>query len=372
MAPLFRLKKGAVKTSVLFLPQARFLVVTDLSFRYDPIFNHGITMFRTFLKLSCLLAIATDVFGAIRGAYHNRFAVEGDYVLLRRTRFDNKRLVSTAEKLLDSTQSHQPAIQSKDLIDDIGFDSGFSLALKIFQDVDATWEGCYLGGLSWQGKKTRTDPENLNLDGTIGHETRDYERASRVAALYDSDIESWQLNFWRHITPRYTDHFSVSSVVGFRMFEIDEKIKLYFHKADRTSHYRVETKNRSFGLQLGGDIEYNPYYFLTWGCVVKVGGMFNRDQQKTAIYDDDDTVKIDDSVRSGSHFSYMAEVYPSIELRPTKHFFFTVDYRLIYVGAVATAEQNVILDRSLDSEPILNRDGHVIYHGLTAGIRFNF
>lgn len=336
-------------------------------------------MLKIFLRVVCLLALTTSAFGSVRGAYYNHFAIEGDYVLLRRANSHNKYLVSAAGGPVNfpaqleppecAKEVGKPMIESKDLIHDMCFDSGFSLALKIFQSIKTTWEVRYLGGLSWQGKKNRSCLENLNLDGTASYGTCDYEFASRVKTLYDSNMYSWQLNFWRHITPRYTDLFSVSWLAGFRMFDIDEKIKLYFHKNHRTSLYRVKTENESFGLQLGGDIEYNPYYFLTWGLVVKVGGMFNRDKQKTKMYDDNNTIEIRDVDRSGSNFSYMAEVYPFIELRPTKHFFFNINYRVIYVGAIATADRNITLHSSGST---LDHDGHVIYHGLTGGMQFNF
>ncbi|MCP5504746.1 MAG: hypothetical protein H7A41_06305 [Chlamydiales bacterium] len=336
-------------------------------------------MSKMFLRLVCLLGIVSSAFGAVRGAYYNHFAIEGDYVLLRRAKSQNKHLVSAAggpvnfspqlEPSECAKEPGKPLIASRDLIHDMYFDSGFSLALKVFQNIKTTWEARYLGGLAWQGKKTRHCLENLNLDGTVRFGTRDYEFANRVKALYDSNMYSWQLNLWRHITPRYTDHFSISWLAGFRMFNIDEKIKLYFHKGYRTSRYRVKTENESFGLQLGGDIEYNPYYFLTWGLVVKVGGMFNRDKEKTKMFDDDNTIEIRDIDRSGSNFSYMAEVYPFIELRPTKHFFFNINYRVIYVGAIATAERNIVLH---SSGSVLDHGGHIIYHGLTGGMQFNF
>ncbi|QVL57155.1 MAG: hypothetical protein KFB93_07175 [Simkaniaceae bacterium] len=336
-------------------------------------------MLRLFLRVVCLLGVASAAFGAIRGTYNNHFAIEGDYVLLRRANSHNKHLVSAAGGPVNfplhleppecAKEPGKPLIESKDLIHDMHFDSGFSLALKIFPSLKTTWEARYLGGLAWTGTKSRHCLENLDLDGTVRHHTLDYQFASRVKAIYDSNMYTWELNFWRHITPRYTDYFSVSWLAGLRMFDIDEKIKLYFHKDHRTSRYRVKTANDSFGLQIGGDIEYNPYYFLTWGLVVKVGGMFNRDKQKTKMFDDNNTVEIRNIDRSGSNFSYMAEIYPFIELRPTKHFFFTINYRMLYVGAIATADQNIVFH---GTGSVLDHGGHIIYHGLTAGMQFNF
>lgn len=332
-----------------------------------------------FLKIVCLLGIAASAFSAIRSAYHSHFALEGDYVFLKRENSFNRHLAVAAGGPIHFPASLQPPecakevgkslLSTKDLVHDMNFDSGFSLALKIFQSLKTTWEVRYLGGLAWEGKKSLRCLENLDLPGPIRHKTRDFSFANEVRALYDSNMYSWQGNFWRHITPRYTDQFSVSWLAGFRMFNIGEEIKLYFYKDDRSSRYRIKTEDQAFGLQLGGDIEYNPYPFLTWGLVAKIGGMFNRAKQKTNLFDDNNTIKIQGVDRGGSNFSYMGEVYPFIELRPTKHFFFHINYRVIYIGAIATADRNISLH---GSGSVLDHDGYIIYHGLTGGMQFNF
>ena len=334
-------------------------------------------------KVLALFLAANAAFGAVRGAYHNHFAIELDYVLLTRTNSHNKHLVSAAggpeglpaylEPPSCAKEKGKELIESKELINDMNFDTGFSAALKAFQSIWVTWELRYTGGFAWKGKKTRHCLRNLNLDGALAFETEDYNFADRVKAVLNSDMSTIELNFWRHVSPRYTDHFSVSWLAGLRYFDIDEKINLFFTKVRPTfnhnSRYRLKTENNSFGLQLGGDIEYNPYHFLTWGLAVKVGGLFNRGKQKTLMRDENNTVIIRDHDRSGSNFAYMAQIYPFIELRPTKHFFFIVNYQFLYVGNMVTADRNL---RFHGSGSLLDHEGHVIYHGFTGGIQFNF
>ncbi|MCB1110844.1 MAG: hypothetical protein KDK64_07660 [Chlamydiia bacterium] len=330
-----------------------------------------------------LLCCCTSAYGAVRGAYYMHFAIELDYVLMRRANSHNKHLVSAAGGPQGLPASAIPIecrkergkalIETKDLIHDMWFDSGFSVAAKIFPSIYSTWEARYVGGLAWTGKKNKYCPRNLDLDGNIAQFTRDYNFASRVKSVYNSKMYTYELNYWHHVTPRYTDHFSVSWLAGLRYFDIDEKVKMYFTKffvgIPETSRYRVRTENTSFGLQIGGDIEYNPYHFLTWGLVVKVGGLFNRDKQRTLMLDNNNTVVIRDIDKSGSNFAYMAQVFPFIELRPTKHFFFIVNYQVLYVGRIATADRNMVFHGQGD---ILDHDGHIIYHGATGAIQFNF
>lgn len=335
-------------------------------------------MFRNFLWI-CLFGLVGSAFGAVRGAYHNHFAVELDYVLMRRANSMNKHLVSAAGGPLTLPVSAEPPecakelgkvlIDTRDMVHDMHFNGGFSAAVKIFPSIYSTWEARYLGGLAWKGQDSMRCPENLNLDGILAFETRDYNYADRVKAVYLSKMYSYELNYWHHVTPRYTDHFSVSWMAGFRFFDVNEKIKMYFTKRDRTSRYRIRTEDTLFGLQLGGDFEYNPYHFLTWGLVAKVGGYFNRDKQKTLMLDNNNRRVVRDYDRSGSNFAYSAQVFPFIELRPTKHFFIILNYQVLYIGNIATASENLVFHGDGN---VLEHGGHIIYHGATAGIQFNF
>lgn len=325
-----------------------------------------------------LMMVGTSLMGAVKGAYHNYFSVELDAVLLRRANSHNKHLVAAAgadDALINlippecAKEQGKALIESKDLIHDMHFNLGFSAALKIFQSIYSTWEGRYAGGFAWKGQKTRSCPGNLNIDGNVADQTVDYQFADRAKTRYLSKMYTPELNYWHHVTPRYTDHFSFSWMAGLRYFDIDEKVKLYFTKNGQTSRYRLRTDNTSFGLQIGFDFEYNPYHFLTWGLIGKVGGLFNRDKQRTLMLDQGNTVVIRKIDRSGSNFAYLAQAFPFIELRPTKHFFFIIKYEVLYVGNVATADRNLVFH---GSGSILDHDGHIIYHGATGGIQFNF
>jgi len=342
-------------------------------------------MKKTFLYLLLIVGSLTQGYSAVRGAYHQYFSLEGDYVVLRRANSSNKHLVSAASGPIFTPiyatppqcrkEVGKPMLETKDLINDMHFNSGFSVAAKIYPSIYSTWEARYLGGFAWHGKKMRNCPENLNLDGILAEQTVDYQNATRAKAVYLSKMYTYELNHYYHITPRHTDHFSISWIVGLRYFNIDEKLKMYFTNTianpimAQTSRYRVRTENTSFGLQTGGIIEYNPYHFLTWGLVTKVGGLFNRDKQRTLMLDNNNTDVIRDYDRSGSNFAYMAHVYPFIELRPTKHFFFYINYQMLYIGAIATAEKNLQFHGEGN---LLDHGGHIIYHGATGGIQFNF
>lgn len=354
--------------------------------------------------VSCTL----PAFSAVRGAYQHRFALEGDVVYWKRAKNQNKSLVEAAggppEPFpiipieppiipidppfvpifpIDPTFEMPPEcakepgktfISSRDLVNDMHFDAGLRVSAKLFYSIHSTWSLTYTGMLSWKGDKSMQCPLNLNLPGELGLSTFDYHYASRADTTYRSDFYTIDLTYSRHVTPRYVDHFSVSWMIGARFIDLDEKLKLYFSKFSntrfsRTSLYRVKTHNRAFGPFFGGSFEYNPYRFLTWGMTGNLGALANCAEQKTLMKDRNNTLVIRDFSPSGTNFAYFAHIYPFLEFRFVKFFTFRLGYEMLYIGRVALADHQLIFHGSGDH---LNNDGNIIYHGLFAGVQFNF
>ncbi|NGX51029.1 MAG: hypothetical protein K1060chlam2_00886 [Chlamydiae bacterium] len=345
--------------------------------------SSGMFKMRTaIIALLGIVSLYATCYGEVRGAYFTHFAVELDYLYLKRDNSHNRHLAVAAGGPVNFPSSTQPSkcakeegkslIDTRELIRDMDYNSGVSGAIKIFPSIKSTWEARYTGGFTWRGEETVNCVENLNIDGRYAFQTQDYNFANRVKAIYDSDLYTLELNYHRHVTPRYTDHFAVSWLLGLRYFKIDEKIKLYFTKTFptlKTSRYRTRTENRTVGLQFGGCFEYNPYHFLTWGFVAKVAGLYGREEQHTLMGDQNNTLIFRNIHGRGSTFAYMGQFYPFIELRPSKHFFFIVNYQVLYIGNIATAPRNV---RFHGSRSHLDQEGHILYHGVTGGIQFNF
>lgn len=340
-----------------------------------------------------LISVSLPAFGAVQGAYHHRFALEGDFLLWKRAKSLHKSLVQAAGgppivlipnpgggglipiiPQIDfpsgcAKEVGKTLIDSQDLVKDMHFQPGVRISAKLFYNIHSTWVLSYTGFLNWKGQDKIHCPMNLNLPGQLGQESKDYHYADRASAIYRSDFYTVDLTYWRHVTPRYTDHFSVSWMIGLRFFDLDEKIKLHFTKHHQTSSYRVKTYNRAFGPFFGGDIEYNPYRFLTWGLAGNIGGVFNRGKQKTLMRDDDNTMVVRDYDPSGSNFGYFAYIYPFIEFPFVKFFTFRIGYEMLFIGRVALADHQFDFHGTGDK---LNHEGNIIYHGLFAGMQFNF
>ena len=97
--------------------------------------------------------------------------------------------------------------------------------------------------------------------------------------------------------------------------------------------------------------------------------MMNRGEQKTLMLDRNNTVVIRDSDPSGTNFAYFVHIYPFLEFPFVKFFTFRLGYEMLYIGRVALADHQLVYHGSGDK---LNHEGNIIYHGLFAGIQFNF
>ena len=346
---------------------------------YKRISTLGLTL--TFLMGFCF-------HGNLFGMYYRNFAIEGDYVYLKRDRTHEADLVQTAgfpqpplpiipktpcgpkpEKPSKCTKPEgHDLITTNNLSNRMSYEPGLRVSFKLFYNTCSTWEFRYTGLLHWKGKKEVECPHNLRIPTCFVDQTQDYKFADRASSIYCSDFFTYDLNYWRHVTPQYINMFSVSWTMGLRYIDIDEKLRLSFTKNESSSHYRVKTFSHLFGPQFGGDFECNPYRWLTWGFGVRLGPLFCHSEQRTFMNDVNGTVVLKDFHRRGSNFAYLAEVFPFIDFFVTRHFTFHFSYEVFHVGNVALADNQVDF---LDGDD-LHHKGNITYHGFFAGLQFNF
>ncbi len=318
-------------------------------------------MMRFFLLFGLLFI---DLFAHAEGAYQHNFSVEGDAVILRRANSAHRALAIPSVK----KDSRSPHINSETLIHAMSFDPGASMALKVYWDTFATWELRYTSFFDWEETKRIHSESNISLPGAKSDQTKDYTFADAAHAKYTSDLFNVEGNFILHVTPRFIDAFSFSWQVGMRYFEIDETLRMRFTKEKRTSKYQADVWNYAFGPQGGVSLEYNPYAFLTWGLLAKGGFLLDLAEQKKKIRDNNNTIVIQNSLRSGAYFAYFFQGYPYIEIRVGKAFSFFFNYQVLYVGGIAVADKQ----GTNPNKNHLNHTGHIIYHGATIGGGLNF
>lgn len=312
------------------------------------------------------------------GAYHHRFALEGDFILWKRSKGFDTTLVKAEDRLLNlnpdviepldlSNNLGRPLLRSRALVKDMNSDPGLRVSAKLFYSPRATWTLSYVGLLNWKGEDQINYLETLTLPMLIERARFDYRYADQAKAIYNSDFYTIDLTYLRHVTPRYIDHFSVSWMIGVRFIDLDEKIQLYFTKKNRTSRYQVKTFSRAFGPLFGGNFEYNPYSFLTWGLAGNLGCFVNHGNKKTVAYDLNNTILVSNDSRNGTNFAYFAQMYPFIEYRFEKFFTLRAGYEVLYMGRVVLANRQFS-----GPKDHLDHEGNLVYHGLFAGIQFNF
>ena len=339
--------------------------------------NSQMKIFFLFL-FTCLIHLLS--FAAVRGDPHHVIAFEGDLVLLRRANASHHALVmeqttkTTSNPLTPDITSQvtyeKNLMGSNTLVDKMRFDLGISAAAKLFATIYSTWEFRFTGPFNWKSTdKVSSLANNLQIPGSFATETHDYIHARKMRGKYISNFWNAEFNYWRHVTPRFYDFFSVSCIAGFRFFQVHEKIHLDYIRENNISYYKVSTKDWCFGPQVGLDIEYNPYRLFTWGLVLKVGGLFNSGKGKSTMTDLNNTITILKTDASDSNFAYFVQGYPFFEFRPIKFFTLFANYQALYLGAIVTSYKQVRFYKSKDK---LNHGGNIIYHGLTTGVQFNF
>jgi len=278
-----------------------------------------------------------------------------------------KRKPSSCKNLI--TIGDQTVLTTGDLIDAMGYTSGYSFATKFFPSPKYSWQMRHIGGLSWKGEEILVAPQLLNFNPSIFFDNIDLSFADKVKAIYRSKLFTYELNYIRHITPRYINYFSFSLFGGLAYIGVKEKLKVYVTKDDRTNNFSVHAEDTLFGPHIGAIFELNPLTFFTWGVSLNLGGMFNRASAKNRVMLRNNLITVRDSDLSGSNFAYTAQGSGFIELRPGKHFVIRLNYQFLYLGDIATASSNI---QEIGSSLHINHSSHITYHGALAGIQFNF
>ena len=342
-----------------------------------------------------LLAISPDPYtvkGPVLGAYHHIISFEADYLFMDRSDGSRRTLVVSSGgpvdktlALTDSCDKPEGSIQltSRNLVNAQGYQPGMSAAVYIYPDQENSFEGRWMGLLSWRGEDSVKCPENLSIP-EVGRLTYDWVHASRMRGKYESKLWGFEIDYIRHMSPRYINPFSISARAGLRYFQLKERLELFTSKLGSLvkespyewdySSYCVTTKAEYFGPQVGIDFEYNPFAVLTWGIRLKGGLGANWGKSVVRMGDLNDTIEVLGYGNMGSNFAYIFTGHPFIELRPVKNWTLVVKYELFYLGAVTVAEQQVIFREETferNFEGIRNH-GYFLSHGLQVGIKCNF
>src|ERR1700722_18972763 len=219
---------------------------------------------------------------------NNHWELAGDFLYMRRAEVQNKTLVKNADKPQCSggCPNHK-VIDTNDLVNDFGFVPGYRVGLTYIADPANGFEMNFLYLQPWNARKKVEGDQSLSFPFSHADYTVDFHDASVAIAEYQSHFWDLEFNYWRYLSPRRIDYFSISGLAGLRYFHWDESFKLKMFNPPDHSSYDVSTENRIFGVQAGVDLQMNPTRWLSWEFFAKVGGMVDHCEQSTFLGDED-------------------------------------------------------------------------------------
>ncbi len=320
------------------------------------------------LSLSAITpVVAHDDLGI---GYH--WSILADFVYMRRTELHNRGLVDRFSPGEGCPCDERRVMNTKNLLHDFDFEPGYRVGLAYQPTDEWALEGNFLCLEEWEGHDTKHGNNTLSFPFRNYTSTIDYRNASFARAVYKSHFYSAEFNFWRDITPRKVDYFSFSWILGLRYIHLNEFFNLAFVTGLDESNYKIRTRNRLGGPQIGACLEWNPTKQINWNFTAKFAPLANRCEQKTFLGDDNNTIVIRRFTKHHWAATFLADIAASVGYRFTSHFNIHAGYQMIYLTGVALAPEQISKSLEPDAHKKVSTAGNALVHGLFTGIIFSF
>jgi hypothetical protein len=329
---------------------------------------------KTFRVLLPLCAIGGNLlYGADFSRLDERWNLVGDAVFMRRSEIHDKPLVRDANRTRTCDDGCTfTVISTEGLVKHFHFDPGFRAALVYTEDVKNSFEAVFLWIRPWHGTRHANGDQSLSFPFDSPDYAFDYTNASEAHAEYHSRFWDAELNYWHHFSPRYTDFFSLSGIMGMRYFHLNESFELTFVKPPDTSDYTIHTENDIFGLQLGLNLQMAPTSRLSWDINAKVGAMINRAKQKNWLQDYNNTVLLRRFDRQRWQRGLFTDLIGQVGYQFKESFNLHTGYELLVVSGVALAPEQTDDDVGSGSGKEVYTDGFIFIHGFWLGATLSF
>jgi hypothetical protein len=252
---------------------------------------------------------------------------------------------------------------------DFGWQPGVEFGVtkhRLFWDTDLEFrmwaiDGWTSGASSSFSGPTTAIATNPRLEG-MG--------ARDVLSTYASKIGSLELNLKHRstIVPRW------KWIAGFRMLELDEHLQSTFSDPNERLGdfaYNVNTRNRLYGFQLGG--EFDVISGCNW-CVrgFLKGGIYGNEANNSSNFDC--LTRPECNFLAGenkSQTSFVGETGISVKYCVCDNLAIRADYRAIWVNGVALASDQINATEYLTFTGA-STSGDVLYHGGFLGMEYSF
>lgn len=298
---------------------------------------------------------------------NNTFNLGLDWGYIRRSEI--RELPLAKDSFLTVSSNNQTVLDTDDLMHDMDWESALHGSFLYTRNEKASLEIAYTFYFPWEGKASVT------ADGSLFFpfndlQTIDYVNADRAAAKYRSWVQNAELNYWGHVSPRLLNYFSFSWVAGARFFYIRENFKLSFTRGPETSDYKVGTKNRLYGLQLGWLFEVNPSKRWTWSIALKGAGFLNDARQTTFVGDEGNELTLANYTKDQWQGSWLLEGIGKITYRWASWFHIHAGYQAFLLSGLALAPPQRDVD--LTEGRRIDNSGQIVLDGFYAGVNFSF
>lgn len=289
------------------------------------------------------------------------YLLEADYVAFWRNDLDHMRI-------LYSDYKHS-SIFNKPIHTHMQFHnaSGIKAIAQITPFPSMTFEALYLGLIQWKKNKT------LYLGAPFGvptkpYVTNDYNEGDLCKYRYKARLDTWELNYWADFTPRYTDYFSFSFLVGAKYLDIRDRIYLKFFKDAYTDDFNTKVINRFIGGQLGIDFESNMTSYFSVGCLGKFGAYADLISKKVKLLDNNNETTVFNGYIHRTAPGYTIDILPSIYFRfDPAYIRLGYEYLMIFYSVVSAMQ--------IDNDKLVNhiyRKHHVNMQSAQIGLGFNW
>ena len=302
----------------------------------------------------------------------HRYSIIADFVYFKRAHVGNRSIVKDSSEPQLCSCSDFTVMEAEDPTHRFSLEPGYRLGFWCMFDRHNSLEGNYTWVSGWEGGDDQHGDGTLYFPFRGNGGSRDMRRADSAFAHYDSHFQSAEINYWRHVTPRFGNYFSCSWIAGLRWIALDETFLLGFIKGRSRSDYKIEAWNLMGGVQAGLDLQVNPYRWMYWELVPKIGILLNRGQQETFLGDRNNRKVLRDFEVSRYQDTLLVQADASVHIQPWTCFDVHVGYEFIYLNAVALAPDQISKGTGADSGEKVNMSEYVTIYGLFVGTTFNF
>ncbi len=325
------------------------------------------------ITLVALSLTSISVYAQDYWCLDNRISIYADYGYIhRRGGTQNFTLVENTSELMLINGLIEPerVLSSKRLDRRMHWESAIRGGVVYHSDACGSLEATYTFFYPWEANTT------VRRDGTLRFPFLelnfgiDYENADQVVALYRSKLQNGELNYWGHVTPQRVNYFSFSWNMGFRVMELEEKLRLAFTRRTATSFYTIRTDNILYGAQLGAMLQINPSCCWTWTFLAKGAAFFNTAENKVKITDEDNTFVLRKYKKKRWTDSYLIEAYGQLAYHWNSYFSLHFGYQGFILTGVALAPQQRDI-RSVTKRRIRTK-GQIDMNGMYGGVSFGF